>query len=72
MILERLLNFRFEENMTIFIVSMLGIFAGAWLGISGIYTPHTTLDVLLVGVPCGMCEIFIIENLLIYPNALTS
>lgn len=50
--------------MIIFVVSMLGIFAGALAGYFELYTPRSLPEVLLVALPCGMCEMFIIGKLI--------
>ena len=52
--------------MVIFIVSVLGLALGALAGRAGahLYAPHSTAELLLVAIPCGLGEMFVIEKLI--------
>ena len=52
--------------MVMFIVSVLGLALGALAGRAGahIYAPHSTAELLLVAIPCGLGEMFVIEKLI--------
>ena len=52
--------------MVIVVVSLLGLLLGALAGRAGahIYAPHSTAELLVVAIPCGLVEMFVIGKLI--------
>lgn len=52
--------------MVIVVVSLLGLLLGALAGRAGahLYAPHSTAELLLVAIPCGLVEMFVIGKLI--------